>query len=214
MKKICIPRWLTSLLKFAALILSSLPSVYIFAEILRNKSNLSALGYAFMLLPALYFFGITFACLYSGNMAFGIIDFLLYPRRFAKTPPIITARQKGLIAAKKYQLARTELLNMRAKAPASPDVTWLLVELNSTIFNHCQQASMDILFYCKHRSLRYHRFNLRMALRYADFQQQLNQLPEAVRFLRQEASNCFCYTARERKLLLQRAEAIEDSLNR
>ena len=204
------------ILKFGTLFLSALPTLWVVCDIYDNfksGSQIGVVGDGFLLVMALYIFGVTGSILYSGDMARNITDFLFYPRRYLKFPPVITTRQKGLIAAKKYQLAESELLKMRTDHPYSPDVALMLAELHFEALNNPENAIADILHYQQHRQLRYHHLNLRIALRCADFYIAVNKAAEAVEMLEKELEVIFVYSKRERGVLQQRADSIRQSLN-
>lgn len=203
------------ILKFCTLLLSAAPLIWVICDIFDNfhaKSQIGVVGDGFLLVFALYLFGITGSLLYSGGMARSLTDFLFYPRHYLKIPPVITTRQKGLIAAKKYQLAEKELIELRAEHPYSPDVALMLADLHFETFLSPETAIADILYYQQHRRLRYHHLNLRIALRCADFYMQLDKPQDAVEMLKKECGVIFVYSNRERNVLLQRAEAIRESL--
>lgn len=203
-------------LKLGTLFASAAPLIWVICDIYDNfnaKSQIGVVGDGFLLVFALYLFGITGSLLYSGDMARSLTDFLFYPRHYLKIPPVITTRQKGLIAAKKYQLAQNELIELRAEHPYSPDVALMLADLHFENFNSPETAIADILYYHSKRRLRYHHLNLRITLRCADFYTQLGKPQDAIELLKKECGVIFVYSKRERNVLLQRAEAIRESLN-
>ena len=203
-------------LKLCTLFASAMPVVWIVCDIRDNfnaESRVGIVGDGFLLVFALYLFGITGSLLYSGNMAVSFTDYLFYPRHYMKIPPVITTRQKGLISAKKYQLAEKELIELRSEHPYSPDVALMLADLHFENFNSPETAIADILYYHSKRRLRYHHLNLRITLRCADFYTQLGKPQDAIELLKKECGVIFVYSNRERNVLLQRADAISDSLN-
>lgn len=214
--KIILSRNQINILKFSALILSALPLVFTVIDIFDNfnaGSQIGVVGDGFLLVASLYLFGITGSLLYTGNMATGITDFLFYPRRYLKTPPVITTRQKGLISAKQYELAEKELCEMRLEHPESPDVALMLAELHAGIYQAPEVAIADILYYMEHRRWRYHNLNLTLTMRCADFYQQLGRFAKAADLLRRESVRKLVYTERERTVFSARAEAISDSVS-
>lgn len=140
-------------------------------------------------------------------MARGVVDFLLYPRNYLKEPPVVISRQKGLIANGEYQLAETELCEMRMARPAAPEVALLLAELHAVHFRSPETAVGDIVYYLSRRKFRHHPLNLTIMLRYADFQQELGEFAEAADLLKHESGRLL-YTARERKVLAERSAAL------
>ena len=196
--------------KLAILFLGAVPLILALDGLVgsvRNGSVTGVLACAFTLVPALYIFGMTASCLYSGAMARGVADFLLYPRNYLKEPPVVISRQKGLIANGEYQLAETELCEMRMARPAAPEVALLLAELHAVHFRSPETAVGDIVYYLSRRKLRHHPLNLTMMLRYADFQQELGEFAEAADLLKHESGRLL-YTARERKVLAERSAAL------
>ena len=173
----------------------------------RRGSIIGVLASAFTLVPALYIFGMTASCLYSGTMARGLVDFLLYPRNYLKEAPVVISRQKGLIANGEYQLAESELCEMRMQRPAAPEVAMLLAELHAVHFRSPETAVGDIVYYLSKRKFRHHPLNVSMMLRYADFQQELGQFTEAAELLKRESGRLL-YTQRERKVLAERSAAL------
>ena len=191
------------------LLISALPMIWVFNELWTNFKNGSVFGVVadgFFLLGALYLFGGTASALYAGNIAAGFTEFLLYPRRHLKVPPVITARQKGLIYEGKYIQAEQELLLLREQNPAAPEVALLLAELHAVNFNSPEAAVADIRSYLKKRRLRHHPLNLTILLRCADFMQQSYLYGEAAELLSRESGRPG-YTARERTVLGERAAA-------
>ena len=89
----------------------------------------------------------------------------------------------------------------------------MLADLHFETFLSPETAIADILYYHSKRRLRYHHLNLRIALRCADFYMQLDKPQDAVEMLKKECGVIFVYSNRERNVLLQRAEAIRESLN-
>ena len=115
-----------------------MPLIWVISDMFHNfhrGSQVGIVGDGFLLVVALYLFGISGSLLYSGSMARNFTDFFFYPRHYLKIPPVITTRQKGLIAAKKYQLAEKELGELRAEHPYSPDVALMIADLHFETFN-------------------------------------------------------------------------------
>lgn len=204
------------ILKFCTLLASAIPVLLVITDIYDNFNRNSAIGVVgdgFLLVGALYLFGITGSLLYSGSMATNFIDFLFYPRHYLKAPPVITSRQQGLIAAKKFQLAEKELFELRDNNPASPEVALLIADLHAEAFSSKDAAIADILYYQRHRRLRYHQLNLQLTMRCVDFYAALNRRNEAVEMLKRELTVPFVYTKRERDVLHRRLSALLQQLN-
>ena len=202
-------RLLLSLLKFILMLIALIPLVLVFRDLAANIKAVSVGGVladGFFLLGALYLFGGTGSALYAGSFAAGFTDFLFYPRRHLKAPPVITARQKGLISGGKYVQAEQELLLLREQNPAAPEVALLLAELHAVNLNSPEAAVADIRGYLKKRRLRYHPLNLPILLRCADFMQQAGLVREAADLLDRESGSRI-YTVRERNVLAERAAA-------
>lgn len=198
-------------LKFGILLLSLTPTIMICCDLYKNYKSGSAAGIVldgFSMVVALYVFGITGSILYSGNLATGVVDFLLYPKKYLKVPPVITSRQKGLIARRQFETAENELLIMRAQHPESPDVALLLAELHAGHYRDCQTAIDDILFYHRKRRWRYHHLNLTLTMRCADFYTAINETGAAIQLLQKETQAKFVYTARERQVLIDRLHSL------
>ena len=213
--KIILANWQIQILKLLILGCSVLPVLWVCGDLKRNftgGSVFGVIGDGFLLLVALYIFGITFSLLYAGGMATGIVDFLLYPRRCLKAPPVITTRQKGLIARKEYLLAETELCEMRLRHPDSADVALMLAELHASVFESPETAVSDIAYYLRHRKLRYNNLHLTIAMRCADFMMKYTTAAPAAEFLQKESRTLLVYTARERKVMRLRAESLTDEL--
>ena len=209
--KIILKSWQIRILKLITLGCSVLPTLWVLGDIKRNFASGSAIGIVsdgFLLLVALYVFGMTFSLLYTGGMAAGIVDSLLYPRRCLKAPPVITTRQKGLIARKEYLLAETELCEMRLAHPDSADVALMLAELHASVFGSPETAVSDIAYYIRHRKLRYNNLHLTMAMRCADFMMKFTTADQAAEFLQKESRTLLVYTARERNVMRLRAESL------
>ena len=203
-------------LKLCTLFASAMPVVWIVCDIRDNfnaESRVGIVGDGFLLVFALYLFGITGSLLYSGNMAVSFTDYLFYPRHYMKIPPVITTRQKGLISAKKYQLAEKELIELRTEHPYSPDIALMLADLHADAFASTATAIADILYYHRHRRFRHHHLNLRITLRCVDFYILLGDPQSAIELLEKESHVLLVYTKRERAVLQMRADAISDSLN-
>lgn len=204
------------ILKFCTLLASAIPVLLVITDIYDNFNRNSAIGVigdGFLLVGALYLFGITGSLLYSGSMATNFIDFLFYPRHYLKAPPVITSRQQGLIAAKKFQLAEKELFELRDNNPASPEVALLIADLHAEAFSSKDAAIADILYYQRHRRLRYHQLNLQLTMRCVDFYSTLNRWGEAAEMLKRELTVPFVYTKRERDVLHRRLSALLQQLN-
>lgn len=208
------PPQIQVLTKSAALAISFLPTLWVINDIKHNfaeQSRLGIVGDGFLLLGSLYLFGMTASWLYTGNIATSLVDFLLYPRRHLKAPPVIITRQKGLIANKEYVLAETELCEMRLEHPESPDVALLLADLHAgDYFRSPETAVADILYFCNHRRLRWDKQNLQIAIRCSDYYRMLGKHDEAFEFLASEVKKKFIYTPRERATIAERANAIAE----
>lgn len=213
MKKV-LPPQIQTLAKLATLAISFLPTLWVIKDIKINfaaQSQLGIVGDGFLLLASLYLFGMTASYLYTGNIATSLTDFLFYPRRHLKAPPVITTRQKGLIAHKEYILAEAELCEMRLEHPESPDVALMLAELHAgNYFRSPETAIADILYFCKHRRLRWDKHNLQIAIRCSDYYRTIGNYDEAFEFLASEAEKKFIYTRRERRTIIERANAIAE----
>ena len=204
------------ILKFCALLVSALPTLWVVLDIYDNFSSNSAIGVVgdgFLLVFTLYLFGITGSLLYSGSMATSLTDFLFYPRHYLKAPPVITTRQQGLIAANKFQLAEKELFELRDKNPASPEIALMIADLHAGTFASPETAIADVLYYQRYRRLRYHQLNLQLAMRCTDFYTILNRHGEAVEMLEKELTIPFIYTRRERDVLRKRINVLSKQLN-
>ncbi len=211
--KFILANWQIRILKLLILAISVIPLIWVIGNIKDNfvaGSQLGIVADGFLLVGALYIFGMAFSMLYSGNIATGMINFLLYPQRYLPKAPVITTRQKGLIAQRQYQLAETELCEMRLEHPDSPDVAMMLAELHASAFESPETAVEDIRYYISNRTLHYNKLHLTLSMRCADFLQQLGRTGEAAEFLRKESGLLLVYTARERKVLRQRAESLAD----
>lgn len=197
--------------KFLIFCLGCLPlilAIFSMKHSIGSNSPAGVIGGGFFLLGALYIFGYTASFLYSGTIATNLVDFLLYPRALLKAPPVILSRQKGLIANGLYKEAESELCELRLTNPAAPELALLLAELHARHFNAPDAAVADIEYYLSVRKHRYHASNAVMLLRYADFQQQLDNGAVAAQLLKLEAQKMI-YTSRERKLLRQRVQLLE-----
>ena len=198
--------------KFLGFLISLIPLCFTVIDLCKNYQNASAAGVVIdgvFLLVSLYIAGITGSILYTGNMATNFVDFIFYPRRYLKTPPVITTRQRGLISARQYAQAESELCDMRLEHPESPDVALMLAELHaSEAYRSPETAIADILYFFRHRRLRYHRLNLTLTMRCADFYQKLGYHDEAFDLLAKEAHRKLLYTLRERTVLADRANTI------
>ena len=204
--------WQIRIFKLMILVISFLPTVWICAGLFNSKSAVGVLCGAFPLMISLYFYGVVASLLYSGTYAGNFTDFLLYPRYYLKTPPVITTRQHGLITAGKYELAEKELFELRENNPASPEVTMLLADLHAGTFNDPQQAIADIMFFRRKRRLRHHELNLQIIMRCTDFYLAASQTSQAIDLLKSETKIPFVYTKRERNVLRQRIEILKTQL--
>ena len=215
--KILLPPAVIRIAKFATLVISFLPTVWVIFDIADNfnaRSQIGVVGDGFLLVATLYLFGMTASWLYAGNIATSFTDFLLYPRRHLKAPPVITTRQKGLIASKNFLLAEAELCELRLAHPESPDVALMLADLHaSPFFQSPETAIADILYYCQHRRLRWNKLNLQIAIRCSDYYRMLGMYNDAFEFLASEVNQNFIYTRRERNTIADRANAIASMYN-
>ena len=100
---------------------------------------------------------------------------------------------------------------MRREYPESPDVAMMLAELHAGIWKSPETAIADIEYYFKHRRWRYHKLNHIMAMRCADYYQQLGQYDEAFDLLDRESGKKIVYSPRERQAMCDRANAIADT---
>lgn len=185
--------------------------VYFFLKMLQKESKASVISNGVFLLFGLYWFGILCASFYTGYAANGLVDFLLFPRRFLKKPPVILSRQQGLIASGHPEQAELELINLRAQHPDSPEITLMLAELHAEEGNFAA-ATADCQFYFAHRRLRYHELNLPIVLRYADWEVKRENHKTACRQLEQELRSSL-YPPVDKKSLELRLNSLREQLS-
>lgn len=183
--------------------------VYCFFQMLNARGAAGVICNGVFLLLGLYLFGLLCAWFFAGNAADGFITFLLYPKRFLKSAPVILSRQQGLITAGNFEKAELELMELREKAPDSPEITLMLAELHGREFQDPAAAATDCRYYFARRSLRYHPLNLTIVLRYADWMQLLENQQEARSRLRIELHS-FAYPPADRKALSKRLESLRN----
>ena len=201
------------ILKFVVLLISVFPTLCVAVRIAdcANKMDFGGvISNGFMLLGALYLFGMTASALYSGTMATSFVDFLLYPRNYLRTAPVIVSRQKSLIVKGQYALAEAELVELREENPAAPEVALLIAELHARHFNAPDVAVMDIYYYFSRRKLRRHPLNFKIIMRCVELLSQMGREPEAAELLRREISMVLLYSAWERCQLQERVEMISN----
>ena len=199
------------ILKFVILLISVFPTLYCAVEIAgyaHNGNVGGVLSTGFMLLGALYLFGMTASALYSGAIATSFVDFLLYPRNYLRAAPVIVSRQKSLIAKGQYALAETELLALREENPAAPEVALLIAELHARHFDAPDVAVLDIYYYFSRRRLRRHALNFQIVMRCVELLSQMGRVPEAAELLRREVQMVMLYSDWERCQLQERFERI------
>ena len=155
----------------------------------------------------LYLFGISSGLLFAGPAGNALTDFMLYPRKFLKVPPVPLSRQQGLIAAGKHEQAECELLELRGDHPASPEIALMLAELHGDVFGDVEAALADCEYYFKCRKFRYHPLNLELCLRRADWLCAAGREAQAEQLLEAESKRFF-YSVPDRNGLEKRLSAL------
>lgn len=204
---ITIPDSVVLLLKIAAVAGAAYPAAVSFRAMLTANSRAEVIFNGIYLLGSLYFFGLIFSAIMSGIASAGFTDFLLYPRRYLKHPPIILSRPQGLIHRKLYIQAEHELLQMRADNPSSPELTLLIAELHADCMGDTEAAVADCMFYFKNRKFLRHALNLKILFRYAEWMCDCGRLREAVQQLNSDSKRIF-YTAAERRQITERKNSL------
>ena len=205
--KIKIPDGVILLLKILFFLGSGALATYTALSMFRAGNQLSVVIDGFFLLPVLYLFGISSTLLFAGPAGTALTDFMLWPRKYLKTPPIPLSRQQGLIAAGEHEKAECELLELRADHPASPEIALMLAELHGDAFGDIEAALADCEYYFKTRKFRYNPLNLELCLRRADWLCAAGKEDEAERLLEAESKRFF-YSAPDRNGLKKRLSAL------
>ena len=212
-------KFFSRLFTVTCLLAFAFPALYVITAIRRTAATgdpslgtrAEIVGYGFFLVASFYLFGLYCSWKFSGAMGTSFADFLFYPRKYLKTPPVILSRQQGLISTKRYQEAELELLELRGNLPGSPEISWMLITLHTDIFRDIESAIADCRFFLLHRKWRWHELNLPILLRYADLLCQTGQIKEARKILRKESKASF-YSPNERKAIKSRLEAVTEML--
>lgn len=191
------------LLKAAGTAAAGALPICCFLRMFRAQSQIDVVCGGIYLLMSLYVFGLFCAICYSGGAANALTDFLLYPRRYLKKKPPILSRQLGLIASHRFEEAESELMELSSRYPGSPEITLMLAELHEEQFKDLEAAIADCRAYFLRRSWRYHEFNLKIVLKYADLLQELGRISEAKEKLQKELRASF-YPDGEKKALTAR----------
>ena len=205
--KIKIPDGVILLLKILFFLGSGAFAAYTALSMFRAGNPLSVVIDGFFLLPVLYLFGISSGLLFAGPAGNALTDFMLYPRKFLKVPPVPLSRQQGLIAAGKHEQAECELLELRGDHPASPEIALMLAELHGDVFGDIDAALADCEYYFEHRKFRYNPLNLELCLRRADWLCTAGRETEAERLLEAESKRFF-YSVPDRNGLKKRLSAL------
>ena len=174
--------------KLIIAVIAALPSVCCIYLMAASGSPALAIGGGFMLYGTLLLFGKVCSLLYSGSIANGLTDFLLFPKRYLKRAPVIVSRQQGLITRGDYRQAENELLQLQQKHPDSPEVTELLSQLYMEKLHAPDKAQEVLLNYFQNRKQTEEKANLRLALRLTDMLQRNYGAATAGAFLKQELS--------------------------
>ena len=206
-----IPDGVILLLKILFFLGSGALVAYVARGMCGASNQLSVVIDGFFLLSALYLFGISASLLFAGSAATALTDFMLWPRKYLKTPPVPLSRQQGLIAAGKYEQAECELLELRADHPASPEIALMLAELHGDVFGEIDAALSDCEYYFQNRKFRYNPLNLELCLRRADWLCAAGRADEAERLLEEESKRFF-YSVPDRNGLKKRLSAVRAGL--
>jgi len=205
--KIKIPDGVILLLKILFFLASGALVAYFARSMFGGSNPLSVVLDGFFLVPALYLFGISSTLLFAGPAGTAVADFMLWPRKYLKVPPVPLSRQQGLIAAGKYEQAECELLELRGDHPASPEIALMLAGLHGDVFGDIEAALADCGYYFKTRKFRYNPLNLELCLRCADWLCAAGKEDEAERLLEAEAKRFF-YSVPDRNGLKKRLSAL------
>jgi len=205
--KIKIPDGVILLLKLLFFLGSGALAAYTALSMFRAGNPLLVVIDGFFLVPALYLFGISASLLFAGSVGNSLADFMLYPRKYLKVPPVPLSRQQGLIAAGEHEKAECELLELRADHPASPEIALMLAELHGDVFGDTDAALADCEYYFKCRQFRYNPLNLELCLRSVDWLCAAGRADEAERLLEEESMRFF-YSGPDRNGLKKRLSAL------
>lgn len=189
--------------KFIIAVIAALPAVFCIYIMAASGDAALVIGGGFMLYGALLLFGKVCSLLYAGELANGLIDFLLYPKRYLKRAPVILSRQQGLITRGDYNTALAELLQLQQQHPESPEVAEVLSRLYGEKLNAQAQAMETLLLYFQHRKSNISAQNLPLALRLTEMLQKNWGTATARSFLEQEISKKG-YTAADYQSLQRR----------
>ena len=202
-----IPDGVILLLKILFFLASGALVAYVARGMCGASNQLSVVIDGFFLLSALYLFGISASLLFAGSAATALTDFMLWPRKYLKTPPVPLSRQQGLIAAGKYEQAECELLELRGDHPASPEIALMLAELHGDVFGDIEAALADCEYYHRKRKFRYNPLTLELCLRRVDWLCAAGREEEAEALLEEESKRFF-YSVPDRNGLKKRLSAL------
>lgn len=205
--KIKIPDGVILLLKILFFLACTALVVYIARGLFGESNQLSVVIDGFFLLPVLYLFGISSTLLFAGPAGNALTDFMLWPRKYLKVPPVPLSRQQGLIVAGEHEKAECELLELRADHPASPEIALMLAELHGDVFGDTDAALADCEYYFKCRRFRYNPLNLELCLRRVDWLCAAGRTDAAERLLEEESMRFF-YSGPDRNGLKKRLSAL------
>lgn len=206
-----IPDGVILLLKILFFLGSTSLVVYVARGMFGDSNPLSVVIDGFFLVPALYLFGISATLIFAGPVGNTLADFMFYPRKYLKVPPVPLSRQQGLIASGKHEKAECELLELRADHPASPEIALMLAELHGDVFGEIDAALSDCEYYFQNRKFRYNPLNLELCLRRADWLCAAGRADEAERLLEEESKRFF-YSVPDRNGLKKRLSAVRAGL--
>ena len=178
-----------------------------FYDMCHGKNPGEVIGNGALLISYLYLFGLVSSSVFSGIAASNFTDFLLYPKRYIKHPPLILSRVQGLIHRGNFEQAECELLQMRSDNPSSPELALLLAELHANCMNNKKAAVADCIFYFRNRKFRRHELNLQILFLYAEWMCDHGQHKEAGKVLLKDSRRLF-YTAPERQKIKTRAVSL------
>ena len=195
------------LLKILFFLGSTALAVYVARGMFSARNPLLVVIDGFFLLPALYLFGISSTLLFAGPAGNALTDFMLWPRKYLKVPPVPLSRQQGLIVAGEHEKAECELLELRADHPASPEIALMLAELHGDVFGDTDAALADCEYYFRCRKFRYSPLNLELCLRRVDWLCAAGRPEEAERLLEEESKRLF-YSVPDRNGLKKRLSAL------
>lgn len=205
--KIKIPDGVILLLKILFFLGSGGLAAYTAISMFSAGNPLSVVIDGFFLLPVLYLFGISATLLFAGPAGNRLTDFMLYPRKYLKAPPVPLSRQQGLIAAGEFEKAECELLELRADHSASPEIALMLAELHGDVLQDTNAALADCEYYFRSRKFRCNPLNLDLCLRYVDWLCAAGRPEEAEQLLEEESMRFF-YSGPDRHGLKKRLSAL------